>query len=291
MELFSALIPIIETLFGVISPIIDILLDWLVPAFQMVASVVQSVIVPIVEVLAGVFRGISSALSSLFAFWQKIWETIKEVFSAVWEKILGFFTAVITRIMVPVNAIKNAVSGAFKWLSDKIETIFSSIGNFVKGIFDGLLGIIKAPINALISAINFVISKVNTISYTVPDWVPFVGGKHFGFNIPLIPELALGGTVLPQPGGTLVRLAEKGRAETVVDTGLMNRMLDNLTHDMAPTASNSDRVEYLLEQLLAKDASVYLYEQRMAVGMVGSNQTTLGALDQISARGGASWAR
>lgn len=42
------------------------------------------------------------------------------------------------------------------------------------------------------------------------------------------PALAAGATVQPRPGGTVVRVAERGRAESVVDTGLMNRRLAEL---------------------------------------------------------------
>ncbi len=40
--------------------------------------------------------------------------------------------------------------------------------------------------------------------------------------------LARGGTVRPRSGGTLARLAEAGRAETVVDEGLMNRLMERV---------------------------------------------------------------
>jgi hypothetical protein len=45
-------------------------------------------------------------------------------------------------------------------------------------------------------------------------------------HVPSIPNLAEGATVLPRAGGTLVRVAEAGRAESVVDTGKLNRLLD-----------------------------------------------------------------
>ena len=34
---------------------------------------------------------------------------------------------------------------------------------------------------------------MNKISFDVPDWVPGIGGKSFGINIPEIPKLAKGG--------------------------------------------------------------------------------------------------
>ena len=57
----------------------------------------------------------------------------------------------------------------------------------------------KAPINFLIGGINALIKGINKIKFDVPDWVPGIGGKQFGFNIPQIPKLAKG-TILNAPG-------------------------------------------------------------------------------------------
>ena len=62
-------------------------------------------------------------------------------------------------------------------------------------VFGGLKDILLAPFNALVSGINSLIRGVNRIRFDVPDWVPGFGGKKFGFNIPQIPRLAVGGIV------------------------------------------------------------------------------------------------
>ena len=59
-----------------------------------------------------------------------------------------------------------------------IVQIFEGIVMPIQSIFDGVIAGIKASINSLISA-------VNGISVDIPDWVPGVGGSHFGpLNIP-----------------------------------------------------------------------------------------------------------
>lgn len=45
----------------------------------------------------------------------------------------------------------------------------------------------------LIDALNTLVKGINKISFDVPDWVPLIGGKKFGFDIPKIPKLATGG--------------------------------------------------------------------------------------------------
>ena len=52
--------------------------------------------------------------------------------------------------------------------------------------------------------INWIVNGLNKISFDVPDWVPGIGGKTFGFNIPeakfgrvSIPRLAQGAVIPP----------------------------------------------------------------------------------------------
>lgn len=103
----------------------------------------------------------------------------------------------------------NSIKGLFEGLFGGIKKIITGIiqifkGDFKNGImnvFSGLKDILLAPFNALISGINSLIRGVNKIKFDVPDWVPGIGGKKFGFNIPQIPKLAVGGIVnMPSRG-------------------------------------------------------------------------------------------
>ena len=97
----------------------------------------------------------------------------------------------------------NVVRGAFEGLFGGLRKIITGIiqlfkGDFKNGIsnvFGGLKDILLAPFNALASGINSLIRGINRIRFDVPDWVPNFGGKRFGFNIPQIPRLAVGGIV------------------------------------------------------------------------------------------------
>ena len=166
-------------------------------------------------------------LNAFFANVQNIWNAIMEIFTGVIDFIRGVFT------------------GDWERAWQGVQTIF-------KGIFDGLVAIAKAPINGIIgllnmaiNAINELINGLNSLSFDVPDWVPFLGGKSWGFNLPNLPNipyLAKGGTVLsgsaivgeagPElltvgPGGTRVQpLTNTGGAGTKgftpVSVGEMN---------------------------------------------------------------------
>ena len=55
---------------------------------------------------------------------------------------------------------------------------------------------------------------INKINITVPDWVPGLGGKNFGFNIPTIPALYTG--TENWKGGTAI-INEKAYGGEIVD--------------------------------------------------------------------------
>ncbi len=119
------------------------------------------------------------------------------------------------------GAVKDWLIGAwnntmsfFSGIPGRLGAIFGAVGNFITAPF-------KAAFNAVARIWN---STVGGLSITVPGWVPGIGGNTFG--LPHLPMLAEGATILPTPGGTVVRVAEAGRAESVVDTGKLNKMLD-----------------------------------------------------------------
>lgn len=70
---------------------------------------------------------------------------------------------------------------------------WSAVKDGAKSAFNGVLDVVER-------AVNWIIEKINTISWDVPDWVPGIGGQTFGFNFePInIPRLAKGAVI---PGG------------------------------------------------------------------------------------------
>jgi hypothetical protein len=92
-----------------------------------------------------------------------------------------------------------------------------------------MLGLIQGLVNGVIDGVNVLIKALNKIQFTVPSWIPGIGGESFGFAIPeltkiRIPQLAEGGIVMPKPGGTLANIGEAGRPEAVIPLDRMGNM-------------------------------------------------------------------
>lgn len=78
-------------------------------------------------------------------------------------------------------------------IKDGCAAMTSSVTSLFSTAFSAIPSILKAPINAAISLINSAINAINSIGFTIPDWVPGMGGKTFAVNVPNIPMLAAGG--------------------------------------------------------------------------------------------------
>lgn len=101
----------------------------------------------------------------------------------------------LNKIKSPFRNVGTWFGNIFKGAWNAIKSAFSGVGDWFKNLFNGIIKFIKAPINFLIDGLNTLIKGVNKISFDVPKWVPGIGGKKFGFDIPQIPHLAKGGLV------------------------------------------------------------------------------------------------
>ena len=123
--------------------------------------------------------------------------------------------------------------------------MFGGISDWFKGVFDKLASVVKAPVNLIIKGLNALINGVNKISFDVPDWVPVIGGKKFGFNLKQIPLLAKGG-VVDEP--TPAIFGEDG-AEAVVplekNTGWIQKIATNL-YELTVNAQSRSNIDDIL---------------------------------------------
>ena len=234
MKKFSATINNIKTRVGSI-------INGLKTIFSTVFNAIGKVVKALATVIANIFgKKVSSTCSAAGA----VITAFKAVASAAFNFIAGAIKKAMN-IIVPVvkvafGAIKGAISAAVNTITSIISgvlTVFDGLITFIsgvftgnwrqawegvksifKGIFDTFAAICKAPINAVIGIINGAISALNKINVTIPDWVPGLGGKSFGINIPTIPQLYRGTdnwkggmAMIHDRGGEIVDLPQGSR--------------------------------------------------------------------------------
>ena len=162
----------------------------------------------------GIWQDIKSAFSSFDNWLQNIFNIdfsdsfgfIGNIMNAYLNNVSNIFGDVKQIFGGLIDFIAGVFSGdwskAWEGIVDAFGGIFSMIADIAKGPINMVIGLINGMLDGLESGINWMVRKVNSLSFDVPDWVPVIGGDHFGFDLPEVgfgnvPYLAEGGYVKP----------------------------------------------------------------------------------------------
>ena len=153
-----------------IAPVVGFLSELLGPIFIAIFDSIGNKVGVVVGTIADLMNDTITVFKGVIQF-------IKGVFSGDWE-------------------------GAWNGIVTAFDGIFSGIADIAKGPINMVIGLINGMLDGLESGINSIVRKVNSLSFDVPDWVPVIGGDHFGFDLSEVgfgnvPYLAEGGYVKP----------------------------------------------------------------------------------------------
>lgn len=211
---------IMETLGGIIDFITGIFTgDWS-SAWQGV----QEIFTGIWNALTGFISGIWSTIKSIFTgAISIIVQFIKTGFNAAKTAITTIFGGIRSFISNTWNGIKSTVIGAvntlksyvingFNYMKSGISGVMNTILSIISGIWRGIYNVartyinyvlsgIQSMVNGIIGGLNSMIRALNHLHFSIPDWVPGLGGKSLGFNLGTISRVSLPrlatGAVLP----------------------------------------------------------------------------------------------
>lgn len=259
-EMFNSTGITADTVFNTISWIFEL-------AMNIIKTVWETVGQPVMNIIVEILGWVKDKFIEYMPLIQQVFKDSIDIINRLWQdalqpcfKAIGDF---VQNILAPTfkwafeNVIEPVVDACFRGIGElwnnSLKPIFDGIISFVKGVFTGnwrsawdgvvkILGgvwsgittVIKAPLNAVIGLINKAISGMNKISVTIPDWVPAVGGKTFGVNLPSINYLENGG-ILTQPtmlnANTMAGEKNKGKqaqAEAVIPLDRLFKEMDRL---------------------------------------------------------------
>lgn len=168
--------------------------------FIALGALIIAVLVGIYEVVTflgeaivdGFLAGLSLIPDGMIEPFKKGWQSVKEFF--------GFAS--------PAKAATSLGVGIIEGLAKGLDGMTEAMSQPFEAAFDAIASTFNGYINFLISGINSLIEAMNSINFTVPDWVPFVGGKSYGIDIPLIPMLEEGGQI-DKEGAAYLHAGEK----------------------------------------------------------------------------------
>lgn len=219
---------------------------------------------------------ISNVINKIKETWSNIWGKIKDTASKVWDGIKGAITGTIngikTGISNTLNAIKSVWDKIWGGLKTTVTNIFDAIWGAIKGVINSILGGIEGMANGVIGGINTVIGALNNLSFDVPDWVPVLGGKTFGFNITelskvSLPRLANGGITT---GATLAEIGEAGREAVLPlenNTGWMDELAGKLASKMPTYNTPATLVMEVDGKAFAKCELPYFNAESQRIGV------------------------
>lgn len=220
-------------------------------------GLVKSSIGALVSALGGPLTiAIAAAIAIGILLWKN-WDTVKEKCGQLRDWVVLKFNSLKDGAL---NAITNFCDGAqygwniFKdglnWLCQiafgkitDLKNKFLDFVSFLKNIFagkfsdalkmpvNGLIGMLNHMLTAIEKTVNFASNALNKLNVKIPSWVPGVGGKKLGFQIPTasiarIPYLADGGYVARNTPRLAVIGDNKRYGEIVAPEDKLQKMVD-----------------------------------------------------------------
>lgn len=255
------------------------------------------------DFFAGVFTGdIERASNGIEKIFDGLGKTVSALISGLRDTILSFldwldqktngkfrgiielvkmivtagFDAIGTAVSSVIEGIKQIMQGLLQFVSGVFtgdwNRAWEGVKNIFKGAWNGIVGLLEAAVNLIIRGLNWLISKMNTISFTAPSWVPGVGGKSFGINIPSItpvsiPRLATG-AVIPPNREFMAVLGDQKRG-TNIETPLPT-MIDAFKAAMSETGGGAVTVVVNLDgREIARNTVKHVNSMARAQGASG----------------------
>ena len=230
----------LEAIWGIIKAIVSL-----------IVNLVKGTVDIVINLLKDIFTVIGNILSSIKSVFDKV---LMAIFNAVISVIDGIKDALWNIVDFVGDTFSSAWSNVWNGIINAFDNIFGGIVDIAKGPINLVIGLINGMLDGLESGINWIVRKINTLSFDVPDWVPVIGGDHFGFDLPevgfgSIPYLAEGGYVKPNTPQLAMIGDNKHQGEVVAPEDKLLEMAQKAA-DMASSAELLAEAISILKQIL-----------------------------------------
>lgn len=229
----SPLLSVISKVSKAISFISSTVIPALNAAFAFLAA---NPIVLVIAAVVALIAAIALFGDKIQEYLGKVNEFVQGIFAKDWSESFGVLGEVLNGFFANVKIIWDSIMQIFNGIIDFIRGVFTGdwervwegVKSIFGGIFDALVGIAKVPLNGIITllnmaieGINFLLRGLNKIQFDAPDWVPGIGGKTFGINIPEIQKIAYlakggdlsaGNAIVGENGPELLSILSNGNA-------------------------------------------------------------------------------
>ena len=229
--------------------------------------------------ITGIFQNIATVL-------KRVWNTMGPVlsdmtwrFAVTFDEIAAYAAEGLGHLVDALYAITAAVAGAF---TGNWKAAWNGVKDVVKSAVNGIITILNAMLTGIGNGLNSIVRAANSLSFTLPEWIPGLGGKSFKpgisyVTVPKIPKLAQG-AVLPANHPFLAVVGDQRHGTNIeaplslIQTAMADVMADSLAGNMAGFNATVEVLQKILQAVLGISvgdevigAAAARYNRRMAM--------------------------
>jgi len=183
--------------------------DWIKENWPLLLAIITGPIGLAVLAITENWDTIKNAVSTVFEWIKTNWPLLLAILTGPfglavlaiqknWDSIKGFATTAKDAIVNTLSTVANIISAPFKEGARLATEAWNGLINLIKGAWNainnalsGVAAVIKWPFETAINAIKTLWNNtIGKFSFSIPSWVPGIGGKGFSF-----PKMAAGGIV------------------------------------------------------------------------------------------------
>lgn len=189
-SLWQALQPVVDYIGGRVMEVLD--------RWQQTFIALSQTITAHGTQITGIFQNVGVIFSQLWAGMAPVLQIMDATFAQVFRGMGQIVNQIVGYMIERLYMLTEFLAGAF---AGDWGRAWEGIKGLLRSVINGIIDLLNGMISCLVGALNAVIGAANRLSFTVPKWVPGIGGQKFGVKMstisaPQIPHLAQG-AVLP----------------------------------------------------------------------------------------------
>lgn len=240
--MLTDLIPAVANFTAMLLEFISMVLE---PLKELLLLVWEVIIKPLAEFLAGIFVDVLNLITEvvgenkdkfqelyeklavifkflreeLAPFVKEALNNLRELFNTIMEGILSSLGDTIDGITLALNGVIEFLTGVF---TGDWEKAWQGVKDIFGGIWNAILGIVEGVLNGMVNGINWIVDKMNSLSFDLPD---VLGGGHIGFSLSHVSQVDLSswkyvpalaqGAVIPPNKEFLAMLGDQTRGRNI----------------------------------------------------------------------------
>lgn len=292
-EFFAAKIDLVTAALGPLLSGLTALYEALEPVIVYIGQQVMSAISAwqgAFEALTAMFQEkgpqISGILQNVASVVTAVWNAISPVLSAIGAGFQSTFGQIGAVVATVVGFVVDALAGVSGFLSGVFtgnwQAAWDGIVDYLKGAVNAVIALLNSMLGRFASAVNSAIDGANSLSISIPEWVPIVGGNSYSPNLshidtPQIPYLAQG-AVLPANRPFMAVVGDQHHGTNIeaplatIEQAVAGVMRDSIDSNLAGHQATVQVLQEILQAVLGihigdeeVGRAVGRYQQKMAI--------------------------